>query len=92
MEPLHPGAAFLFGARLSSDGRAREDVMNTFRKFTPAKSVMFVVTYDDARTAYLWVDNAAKADDERLVGSIARAQQEHGTLPPGTITRIKRVR
>ena len=45
-----------------------------------------------ARTAYLWVDNASKADDERLVGSIARFQHEQGTLPPGTITRIKRVR
>jgi hypothetical protein len=53
---------------------------------------MFAVTYDDARTAYLWVDNASKADDERLVGSIARFQHEQGTLPPGTITRIKRVR
>ena len=53
---------------------------------------MFAVTYDDARTAYLWVDNASTADDERLVGAIARFQQEQGTLPPGTIIRIKRVR
>jgi hypothetical protein len=66
--------------------------MNTFRKATPAKSVMFTVTFDDARTAYLWVDSVAKADDERLVGSIARLQQEQGTLPQGTITRIKRIR
>lgn len=66
--------------------------MNTFRKATPAKSVMFVVTYDDARTAYLWVDNVAKAEDERVVGTIARVQQEQGTLPQGIITRIKRVR
>jgi len=66
--------------------------MNTFRKSTAAKSVMFTVSYDDARTAYMWVDNAAKAADERLVGSIARTQQEQGTLPPGTITRIKRIR
>jgi hypothetical protein len=53
---------------------------------------MFVVAYDDARTAYLWVDNASKADDYHLVDSIARTQQEQGTLPSGTITRIKRVR
>jgi hypothetical protein len=66
--------------------------MNTFRESTLGKSLMFAVTYDDARTAYLWVDNASKADDERLVGSIARFQHEQGTLPPGTITRIKRVR
>lgn len=66
--------------------------MNTYRKAAPPKSVMFVVTYDDARTAYLWVNNTSKADDERIVGSIARVQQEQGTLPAGTITRIRRVR
>jgi hypothetical protein len=66
--------------------------MNTFRKATSAKSVMFVVTYDDARTAYLWVDSVAKAEDDRVVGSIARVQQEQGALPQGIITRIKRVR
>jgi hypothetical protein len=66
--------------------------MNTFRKSTPAKSVMFVVNYDDARTAYLWIDNLMKASDDRAVRSIARAQQEQGTLPEGTISNIKRVR
>ena len=65
--------------------------MNTFRKANPAKSVMFVVTYDDARTAYLWVDSVAKVD-ERIAGSIAQVQQEQGILPQGVITRIKRVR
>ena len=43
--------------------------MNPFRKVTSAKSSMFAVTYDDARTAYLWVDNASKADDYHLVDS-----------------------
>ena len=66
--------------------------MNTFRKTTPAKSVMFVVNYDDGRTAYLWVDNPSKASDTRAIGLIARAQQEQGTLPEGTITSIRRVR
>jgi hypothetical protein len=65
--------------------------MYTFRKNTPAKSVMFVVTYDDARTAYLWID-ASSTGDDRGVGPIARAQQEQGTLPQGTIASIKRVR
>ena len=51
-EPLSPGAAFLFGARPSRDG-FYEDAMNTFRKSTLGKSLMFAVTYDDARTAYL---------------------------------------
>jgi hypothetical protein len=76
----------------SSDGANGEEAMNTFRKATPAKSVMFVVDYDDARRAYLWVDNLAKANDPRSVGIIARAQQEQGTLPGGSITSIRRVR
>jgi len=66
--------------------------MNTFRKSTPAKSVMFMVNYDDGRTAYLWVDDPSKVIDTWAVGAIARTQQEQGTLPEGTITRIRRVR
>ncbi|QRM34139.1 hypothetical protein [Microvirga sp. VF16] len=66
--------------------------MNTFRKTAPAKSVMFMVNYDDGRTAYLWVDNPAEAGDTRAIGLIARAQQEQGALPEGTITSIRRVR
>ncbi|WP_160884780.1 hypothetical protein [Microvirga makkahensis] len=66
--------------------------MNTFRKAPAAKSVMFVVDYDDARRAYLWVDDPAKAGDTRTIGLIARAQQEQGTLPEGTITSIRRIR
>jgi len=66
--------------------------MSMFRKSTPAKSVIFAVNYDDARTAYLWIDNPAKVNDNRAIGLIARAQQEKGSLPEGTITSIKRVR
>lgn len=65
--------------------------MNTFRK-AQAKSVMFVVDYDDTRRAYLWIDNPGKASDPRVVETLARAQQEQGTLPEGTITSIRRVR
>jgi hypothetical protein len=67
-------------------------MMNVFRKHTLPKSVMFVVSYDDARTAYLWIDNAGGAIDDRTVGSTARSQQEQGILPEGNITSIKRVR
>lgn len=66
--------------------------MNTFRKAPPAKSVMFVVNYDDARRAYLWIDNPGKASDSRTIGLIARAQQEQGGLPGGNITSIRRIR
>jgi len=67
------------------------EAMYTFRK-TPAKSVMFVVDYDDARRAYLWVDDLEKAANARAVEVMARAQQEQGTLPEGNITSIRRVR
>jgi hypothetical protein len=66
--------------------------MSMFRKRNPAKSVIFAVNYDDARTAYLWIDNPAKANDNRAVSLIAHAEQEKGSLPEGTITSIKRVR
>lgn len=66
--------------------------MSMFRKSTPSKSVIFAVNYDDARTAYLWIDNPATANDNRAVNLIARTQQEKGFLPEGTITSVKRVR
>lgn len=66
--------------------------MNAFRKTNGPKSVMFVVDYDDARRAYLWIDNPAKASDNRAIGSIARAQQEQGTLPEGNIINVRRIR
>ena len=66
--------------------------MSMFRKSTPAKSVVFAVNYDDSRTAYLWIDNPAKANYNRAVSLLAQQQQEKGGLPEGTITSIKRVR
>jgi hypothetical protein len=65
--------------------------MHTFRKSNPKKSVMFVVTYDDGRTAYMSID-ALKTGDDRTAGPIARTQQERGALPEGHITSIRRVR
>jgi hypothetical protein len=53
---------------------------------------MFMVSYDDARTASMVVDNHSKGDDDRIVVQIARTQQEQGVLPEGTITSIRRVR
>ena len=66
--------------------------MRTFRKTNHPRSVMFAVSYDDGRTAYLVVENHGQSSDDSMVGPIARAQQEQGTLPEGTITGIKRVR
>jgi hypothetical protein len=66
--------------------------MYKFRKTAPAKSIMFAVNYDDGRTAYMWVDATGRLVDDRLVGPIAKEQQEQGLLPEGTISGIKRVR
>jgi len=66
--------------------------MRTFRKTIHPKSVMFAVSYDDGRTAYLVVENHGQSSNDYMVGSIAQEQQERGTLPEGTITGIKRVR
>lgn len=66
--------------------------MFNFRKAPLAKSVMFRVNYDDGRTAYLWIDDPAKANDPWAVGVFAQVQQEQGSLPEGTITSIRRVR
>ena len=66
--------------------------MFTFRKSNYAKSVMFAVSYDDGRTAYLVIDNHGKSSEDYLVEPIARERQASGALPEGTIVGIKRVR
>ncbi len=66
--------------------------MYSFRRTSPAKSVMFAVNYEDGRTAYLVVENHGKPSDDYLVGPIARERQEQGLLPEGNIVSIKRVR
>jgi hypothetical protein len=62
------------------------------KKPAAAKSVMFAVSYDDGRTAYLVIENHGKSGNDHLVGAIAKERQEQGVLPPGTITGVKRVR
>jgi len=63
-----------------------------FRRWTPQKSVMFPVKFEDGRTAYMVVENHGKPSDDYLAGSIAKERQDKGELPEGTITTIKRVR
>jgi hypothetical protein len=66
--------------------------MYTFRKPALARSVMFAVSYEDGRVAYLVVQNHGKSSDDYLVGPIAKERQDRGELPEGTIIGIKRVR
>ncbi|WP_112663737.1 hypothetical protein [Microvirga flavescens] len=66
--------------------------MFAFRKATPAKSVMFAVSFDDGRTAYFVVPNHGGPSEDYLVLAIAKEQQEAGQLPEGHITSVRRVR
>ena len=66
--------------------------MYQFRKTNHPKSVMFAVTYDDGRTAYMVLENHGAASEDYAIGATAREQQASGQLPDGTITRVKRVR
>ena len=63
-----------------------------YRKTNHPKSVMFAVTYDDGRTAYMVIENHGSPSEDYVVGATAREQQNRGQLPEGTITGVKRVR
>ena len=55
--------------------------MFRFRKANHTKSVMFAVTYDDGRTAYMFIENHGPASEDDFVGATARDQQNRGQLP-----------
>ena len=63
-----------------------------FRKTNHPKSVMFAVTYEDGRTAYMVVENHGPPTEDYAIGATAREHQKSGQLPDGTITGVKRVR
>lgn len=65
--------------------------MYTFPKQNVAKSIMYLVTYSDGRTAYLWVDGDNKTASDHRINLIAKEQQERGLIPSGSIARIRRV-
>lgn len=66
--------------------------MHTFRSATRTKSVMFSVSYDDGRVAYLVVDNHGGSSEDHLVSAIVKERQGQGLLPQGSITGYRRVR
>ncbi len=63
----------------------------TFRKFSRSQSTMALVLYQDERTAYLWVEGAARPDEVDLM-AVARERQAAGSLPAGVIARVRWVR
>ncbi len=66
--------------------------MYQFRRTNHPKSVMFAVSYDDGRTAYMVVENHGPPTEDYTIGATAREQQRAGQLPDGTIIGVKRVR
>jgi hypothetical protein len=53
---------------------------------------MFVLAYDDGRTAYIRVTPFMLRNGDHVVAVIARARQQSGEIPQGKIVRVKRVR
>jgi hypothetical protein len=53
---------------------------------------MFVVTYDDGRSAYIRVSPETARHGNMIVLDIARERQEVGDIPDGTIVGVKQVR
>ena len=66
--------------------------MQAFRKSSFSRSVMFAVSYDDGRTAYLVIENYGSTDQDYRATAVARERQARGELPEGVITGAKRVR
>jgi hypothetical protein len=52
--------------------------------------VMFVVEYEDGRTAELSIDRWTLSLGDYAVRIIARERQEKGDLPPGEIKTVRR--
>jgi hypothetical protein len=55
-------------------------------------NIMFAVTYDDGKTAYVTVSPSKLKNGDHEVRSVAAERQKTGELPPGNIASIKRVR
>ena len=53
---------------------------------------MFVAIYESGVSAYFVVDGKVGLTEEYRAVVIAEDRQQQGQLPPGTITRVKRVR
>ena len=63
-----------------------------FRRPGRDNHVMFAIRYDDGRSAYIRVKPASVEHGNAVVTDIARAAQERGEIPAGTIVGVKRVR
>ena len=53
-------------------------------------STLFLVIYDDGRTAHISIDHHTLRDGDRVAWVVARERQQKGEIPPGTIVDVKR--
>ena len=67
------------------------DPLRSRRLRTPDTKVMFSICYADGRTAYMRVDRDAAMHGNLFVLNLGREEQQRGTIPAGTIARVKRV-
>jgi hypothetical protein len=54
--------------------------------------VMFMVRYEDGRSAYIRVKPASADHGSSIVAGLAREAQDRGDIPGGTIVGVRRVR
>jgi hypothetical protein len=59
-------------------------------QFENSRRVMFVVEYEDGRTAEFSVDRWTLSLGNYVARIIARERQEKGDLPPGEIRAVRR--
>ena len=57
----------------------------TWEKRKRDYNVMFAVSYEDGRTAYITVSPKLLGSGDHLVGAIARERAEKGEIPDGNI-------
>jgi hypothetical protein len=55
-------------------------------------NIMFAVTFQDGRTAYITISPNALRPGDHVARNIVRERQEKGEIPEGEIVAVKRVR
>ena len=56
------------------------------------RNLMFAVTYEDGRTAYITIDPDVIRSGDHVARVVARERQHRGEIPEGEIAGVKRVR
>jgi hypothetical protein len=69
-----------------------EKYMNFDNRRKRDTNIMFAVSYEDGRTAYITISPKLLQPGENVARIVARERQERGEIPQGEIASVKRVR